>query len=687
MRRILLLTGTAFLAVSVVWAGQIHNAAEQGNLETVRTLLESDASLLNSRLENGQTPLHRAAYTGQTEVAGFLLAKGADVNARTNSGSTPLHGAAYYGHPEAAQLLIEAGVDINAANNYGYVALLSAAAGGRADIVELLLSKGADVHPPTYLGANAVLSAAAAGCKETFDVVVAAGADINAVDNNGENLLHYAAAGGNLAIIETALNRGIDVNAPDSQKNTPIFNAVENSHPEALGLLIDRGAEVNMRNASSLTPLHHAALASHVEGMDSVAFEMSRVLIEKGADVNIRDQWGTTPFDRVIATNNAALFRLLVDYVDDVNAPDINGVTPLLRAVTQSRPEFVRALLQSEARTDLCDNNEKATVLHVAVAKGNSEIVELLLPHVENLDAADRLGNTPLYYAMNHGHRQIAQMLTSAGAKAPNIKGHYSPSPLLDEPLGKGEAVLWYTGHCGWAVKTQNHFLLFDYWERDTPTEPCLANGHVSPDELAGQNLEVFVSHEHGDHFDPATFTWQDKIPNMTCYFGFRPEELPEENRQGYDGQEYVYVGPRQQMTSDGMAIQTIRANDAGVGFVVDVDGLSLYFAGDHAGWREGQRDGFMAEIDYLAERVDNIDFAFVNVTGCHAGDTLALAEATFYTLEKLAPKIMVPTHGIDREYVYRQFASKVAAQGFDLPVLCARVRGDRFVFKEDRIL
>ncbi len=39
------------------------------------------------------------------------------------------------------------------------------------------------------------------------------------------------------------------------------------------------------------------------------------------------------------------------------------------------------------------------------------------------------------------------------------------PNNLLSKSLKKGDASIWYLFHSGWAIKTQNHFLIFDYYE------------------------------------------------------------------------------------------------------------------------------------------------------------------------------------------------------------------------------
>ncbi len=129
------------------------------------------------------------------------------------------------------------------------------------------------------------------------------------------------------------------------------------------------------------------------------------------------------------------------------------------------------------------------------------------------------------------------------------------------------------------------------------------------------------------------------------------------------------------------MNISTIRANDAGVGFLVEVDGVVLYHAGDHAGWAEGEKQGYLDEIDYLAGLGVEIDIAFINVTGCHAHNPDALREGSYYTLEKLSPRVVIPTHAGGNEHRYMQAIERAAEDGIEVPYACPKCSGDRFVY------
>lgn len=129
---------------------QMLNACEKGEIETVRTLLSSDPSLITTTDKDKYTPLHRACYENQTEVVKLLLENGADVGAVTEMGWQPLHSCCPWNNKESAVLLIQNGADVNAKSEGGQTPLhIAAGHAASLPLVQLLL-----MHP--YIKADLV---------------------------------------------------------------------------------------------------------------------------------------------------------------------------------------------------------------------------------------------------------------------------------------------------------------------------------------------------------------------------------------------------------------------------------------------------------------------------------------------------------------------------------------------------
>ncbi|MDE0119477.1 MAG: ankyrin repeat domain-containing protein [Bdellovibrionales bacterium] len=91
-------------------AGEIHKAAEKGDIKKVSSFLKVgiDPDLVN---ENGATPLNFAIHGGNLKIASLLIKHGAKVN--NNEKLPPLIQASALGHLEFVSLLLKYGANVN----------------------------------------------------------------------------------------------------------------------------------------------------------------------------------------------------------------------------------------------------------------------------------------------------------------------------------------------------------------------------------------------------------------------------------------------------------------------------------------------------------------------------------------------------------------------------------------------
>ena len=88
--------------------------------------------------------LHRAAKETTVDIARSLIARGDDVNSRDEDGDTPLHFAARWGNPANVQVLLDAGADVMARDKFGLTPLHRTAQSGNPANIKALLAVGAD---------------------------------------------------------------------------------------------------------------------------------------------------------------------------------------------------------------------------------------------------------------------------------------------------------------------------------------------------------------------------------------------------------------------------------------------------------------------------------------------------------------------------------------------------------------
>jgi len=118
----------------------------------------------DTTLDEGTTPLMRAARSGDAAAMRILLDAGADPALATKEGTTALHFAAGVGYRdkntkgteaealEALKICIGRGMDINQANSKGETALHGAASRGADSIVKYLVEQGAELDAKTGRG-------------------------------------------------------------------------------------------------------------------------------------------------------------------------------------------------------------------------------------------------------------------------------------------------------------------------------------------------------------------------------------------------------------------------------------------------------------------------------------------------------------------------------------------------------
>ena len=102
-------------------------------------------SFINRKDNNGQTPLHYAAYNKHRTIE-TIIKLGGDVNIKDNDGETPLHLAAIYNDHRTIETIIELGGDVNLKDDDGRTPLHFAAYKNNHRTIETIIELGGDVN-------------------------------------------------------------------------------------------------------------------------------------------------------------------------------------------------------------------------------------------------------------------------------------------------------------------------------------------------------------------------------------------------------------------------------------------------------------------------------------------------------------------------------------------------------------
>ncbi|XP_014235395.1 ankyrin-1-like [Trichogramma pretiosum] len=412
----------------------------------------------------GVTPLHLALRARHTEVVELLLSRGADPNLANNDGSTALHYICDEATHEAGDLdeslfdLLEKYRplrDIQArTREWGRTPLHGAALNGKRRMMEKLLRKGADP---------------------------------NSVNKAGWTVLHYLIRRENddcdddlmekFFEIADDLGRTVRLEAKCDEGATPLEAALIYGRQRYVQVLLRRGADPNFVNAvqERKTALHIMARRITQDDLPDRFFETCRE-IGKSVDIEALDSDGMTPLNLALHLGKEIMVESLLRNGADPNKHSLFFGRPLhvicRRDIDDDSVErFLRICddVQQKVQIDARGKSRQDTALHSALFMGNKQNARDLLRRGADPNAVDDQGwtplhisalrkidddspkmfleickdrqlevrvnagcnleRTPLYMALQNGHRKLTESLLRNGANA-NLADRNGSTPL-----------------------------------------------------------------------------------------------------------------------------------------------------------------------------------------------------------------------------------------------------------------
>ncbi|XP_071084982.1 ankyrin repeat, PH and SEC7 domain containing protein secG-like [Haliotis cracherodii] len=283
-------------------------AARRGRREVIDLLEKKKADL---ELVDGfsYNILHWACHGGHVAMVKHIVSKNmVDINSKGQDGRTPVMCAARAGEKRMFELLVSKG-DLPLGVDYdGNNILLLACFGGNVKIVEYIISHDApNINCTGESGRTPLMAAAYKGHGHIFDLLVTKGADLTPVDDAGDNILHVACLGGDVDVVTRLLEQGkVDINSRGHYSRTPLMMAARRGEHDIFRLLVNKEADASPVDDDSNNILHLACKGGQLEIVKYILGNMMTDIV----DINARNQRNETATMR--ATNGSEVRNLLV---------------------------------------------------------------------------------------------------------------------------------------------------------------------------------------------------------------------------------------------------------------------------------------------------------------------------------------------------------------------------------------
>ncbi len=341
---ILLLVGFLVAFCGQAFAEEIHELAQKGDLEGVKTLIEQNPELVNARDKDGRTPLHWACRGVHLEVVKFLVDKGADVNAEDSNKVVPLHSLAVRNGASAIAILAANGADVDARDYGGNTALHFAAIYDAADAAAILIKNSADIESREDYGRTPlILCARERGGPATIKVFLEAGANVKARDKFQASSLDLAAWRGKKEVVDILMDAGADIPSGGPEAQFLLSIAASQGLSRLFDAVAKAGGDPTFKLSNGGTLMHSAASGDSVEILE--------ILITKGLDINLKDNYGWTPLHYAARNGRVENVERLIAEGANINARSIMGQSPLNTA-DELKQDKVRALLIEKGAED-----------------------------------------------------------------------------------------------------------------------------------------------------------------------------------------------------------------------------------------------------------------------------------------------------------------------------------------------
>ena len=420
-------------------ANEIAEMIRGRTLDLVTERLDAHPDLVHGADDNGNTPMHWAALTGQLALVDLLMNRGADINVVRCDGARPVDlTRGDYDYRLARDASPDAPGDIGFITGYfiargaNYDIVVAADCGDLGRVKELLArdSSLARYLPPyhNWYTGSPLKCAAAKGYIDIVRVLLEHGADPNMPERPiaPDGIAMYDAVSHAYAdIVKLLLDYGARSNGAVDSCPGFLEVAQANEDTEMVDLLKKHGAED--ASADPLSAAHHGD-AAEVRRVITEQPELAHhpylnYIFRCAAERNDREVLqafiDTVPdlFDRVVVSRGSVeILRWLLDAGMNPNLADWVGWTALHELAERNELASAALFVEYGADIEAADAVDASTPLGIAVRENRMEMARWFLENGADPNGSDAPWATPLAWAERRGHEEIAMLLRARGA-------------------------------------------------------------------------------------------------------------------------------------------------------------------------------------------------------------------------------------------------------------------------------
>jgi len=297
-------------------------------------------------------------------------------------------------------------------------------------VMKLMLPRGVGLNP---------LHVDTLGEGHTIEKILPVSVEKKSSNNVRFCPIHCAASNPNPTYLKQLLEKKADaVDCLDSNDASLLHYAALGEGPDTLKWLLDGpGASLNRhaktRKGPKMTPLMWAVRAGRAENVRVLCNGGSSPL-DDGA-FQIKDATGMTAMHHAAESSRRSRLDTVRALLECGASPDIAGDTRLLNKKTPAMMcaargdlDLLKVLVEGGADLTQTDKLDK-TLLVYAAKNGHTHLVSYLLRAGVDANAADSSGNTPMHYASAYGWVDCVTLLLQVGADA-DPKNDWSSTPL-----------------------------------------------------------------------------------------------------------------------------------------------------------------------------------------------------------------------------------------------------------------